>query len=212
MCDVNRKIIITGSHLSGQFELVQQLIKYKNIKLGNIYTNQKLCNSDQHGLRNYHYVENKKIEEIYNNNAFVFLTTLDFTKEMVYNGLTYEEFEKNNLFVLTPEEVIMLPRNIFGKKIKGEPSPEENHSVVFIWLDSTPTYRMTNYENQKILYDFQERETTECYDLKVLSEYMLSHGSYLYFQNIDEYMVSPIVKSIYEISDETLQMFLNNYN
>ena len=69
-----------------------------------------------------------------------------------YEGLSLYEFENNDVFVMSPDQLF----SISPSSIKDD--------ICFIWLDNTKKERLNRYYAEKRTYSFSNREDLETKD------------------------------------------------
>lgn len=88
----------------------------------------------------YRYYSSKETEQIYENQEFVFLHD-GF-------GLMRSTFEDYNLFVLSVEDLLMLPNRYYNR-----------YDVLLVWIDTTPQQRAANAADKP--WEFEEKERSQ---------------------------------------------------
>jgi hypothetical protein len=192
------KYIITGLHASGKREVIQDLKKTSSLRIGRTFNNisqniEGLYNMDQI------YYTNSEINSIFENRSYIFIKEITDYNIPFYTGLTKQEFDICDVFVLTPEQFIAIPS-----------FPEE---VCIIWLDNTTLQRKQRYNAQKMVYDFKVRENIEKEDSEeyINKLYKSPNAHLIYFENEEPTRVSAIIQAIAKHED-LLQLFESHYN
>lgn len=193
------KIIITGVHGSGKLELAQKICtsNAKEFKLGKLFTDRPSSEfSYTYNGQILDFMSTEDIKLSFENNALLFIS--NFHDNTYYEGITCQEFEKNNIFVLTPEHIINLPSTIFSL-----------YRILFIWLDNKYSSRRTRYIEESRKYDFMERESFDMADSETMQTF-LNNKEFLYFNNEIPERIIPIVYTLYR-SPEYINKFVNGY-
>lgn len=193
------KYFIVGLHASGKQEVLDNL-KTKNIRCGNIFSNldDSTAMSSKNTYTNYEYYDISEISKIFENNAYIFLQEVPSISSVnsaykYYEGLSKYEFDNNDVFVLSPDQVL----NIVPSAIK-EP-------VCFIWLDNKKANRKNRYIQEKRTYDFNERETIEKRDINAFVKhiYNTKDSHVLYFTDELPERISTIIYTLIKHPDLT---------
>lgn len=184
------KYFIVGLHASGKQE-VNDILKEHGVKCGNIFTNLK---KDEYNAKNiynnnYEYYDISEINKIFENNAYIFIHDIpgifNVSAFKYFEGLSKYEFDNNDVFVLSPDQVL----NIVPSSIK-EP-------ICFVWLDNKKSNRKSRYIQENRTYNFNEREAIEKHDINafVKSLYNTPNSCVLYFTDEEPDRVSAIIYS-----------------
>jgi hypothetical protein len=201
------KYIIIGMHSSGKQE-VADILENNGVKCGRLFTN--LDNPSAPNIyngSNYEQYSSKDINEVFENNAYIFMQEFPFGDEMnlsaikYYEGLSLYEFENNDVFVMSPDQLFAIsPTSI------KEP-------VTFIWLDNPKKDRLTRYYTEKRTYSFYNREEIELKDsnsfVKLL--YGFDNSNVLYFTNEDPVRIAAIIYSVITYPD-LLDIYTDAFN
>lgn len=192
------KYIITGLHSSGKREVIQDLKKTSSLRIGRTFNNisqpiEGLYNIDQI------YYTNNEINSIFENGSYVFIKEVTDYNVPFYTGLTKQEFDICDVFVLTPDQFIAVPS-----------FPEE---VCILWMDNNTSQRKQRYNSQKMMYDFKTREDIEKEDSEeyINKLYRSLDTHLIYFENEDPSRVSAIVQALAKHED-LLPIFEAHYN
>lgn len=187
------KYFIIGLHASGKQEVVD-ILKNHDIKCGKIFSNLKLNESDIYN-KNYEYYDVSEINKIFENNAYIFLQTVPGTFNVCafkyYEGLSQYEFDNNDVFILSPDQLLNIPPNAIK-----EP-------VCFVWLDNKKTTRKNRFVLEDRSYNFNEREAIETRDINsfVKTMYNFNNSSVLYFTNEQPDRIAAIIYSLIKHPD-----------
>lgn len=192
------KYIITGLHSSGKREVIQDLKKTSSLRIGRTFNNisqniEGLYNMDQI------YYTNTEINSIFENKSYIFIKEVTDYDIPFYTGLTKQEFDICDVFVLTPDQFIVVPS-----------FPEE---VCIIWLDNNTLQRKQRYNSQKMIYDFKTRENLEKEDSEeyINKLYKSPNSHLIYFENEEPSRVSAIIQALAKHED-LLPIFETHYN
>lgn len=114
----NEKIIILGCSGSGKDFLMRQL-KNLGLKSGIKYTTRPLRKDEIDGVT-YNYITENHFESLANDNKFIVkqsftVTSNDRYNEIWYYGITMDDFNKSQLFIMTPGEFEQLNDKIREK-------------------------------------------------------------------------------------------------
>jgi hypothetical protein len=126
---------------------------------------------------------------------------LDFSTEKYFEGLSKFEFDSNQVFVLSPDQLIQInPNNI-------------NDELCIVWMDNTESNRYARYHNEQRLYNFKFRDNLELQDMStfVKAIYGFNNATNLYFTNEEPNRVATIIYNTI-IHPDTLDMFVKNFN
>lgn len=193
------KYFIVGLHASGKHEVINNL-KKMDIKCGNIFSNieqpKSSDSSNIYNINNYEYYDISEICKMFENNSYLFmqeipgLTAFDSSCKY-YEGLSQYDFDNNDVFVISPDQLL----NILPNSIK-EP-------ICFIWMDAKQSTRRTRFYNENRLYNFNEREAIEKRDINlfVKTMYGFNDSSVLYFNNEEPERVAAIIYSLIKHPD-----------
>jgi guanylate kinase len=118
MNNKKEKFIIIGPSGSGKDFLIKN-ISNKGLKAGIKWTTRPKRESEEKGI-DYNYVDEHKFKESINSGDFLvyqkFIVTPQNSKPQVcYYGLTKDEFNDSQLFIMTPGECSMIPSDLRKK-------------------------------------------------------------------------------------------------
>ena len=145
------------------------------------------------------YYTNTEINSIFENKSYIFIKEVTDYDIPFYTGLTKQEFDICDVFVLTPDQFIAVPS-----------FPEE---VCIIWLDNNTLQRKQRYNSQKMIYDFKTRENLEKEDSEeyINKLYKSPNSHLIYFENEEPSRVSAIIQALAKHED-LLPIFETHYN
>ena len=194
-------------HCSGKQEVVD-ILENNNIRCGRLFTNYDNTTSPNvYNGANYELYSDKDINGVFENNAYIFMHEYPFTNDLTasslkyYEGLSQYEFDNNDVFVISPDQLF----SISPSAIKD--------NIVFIWLDNTKKERLNRYYTEKRTYSFSSREEIETKDsnsfVKML--YGFEKSNVLYFTNEDPARVAAIIYSLIKYPD-LLPIYTESFN
>lgn len=199
------KYFITGLHSSGKQEVIDCLQKM-GVKCGNLFTNYDELNENIYNFKNYEVYNNEDINEIFENNAYIFIqelpkTTISFKTGRYYEGLSKYNFDQNDVFIISPDQLLSIAPNV----IKEE--------ICFVWLDNTKDNRSTRYYNEKRSYNYNERDLYEKRDLNsyVKTLYSFNNSNLIYFNDEVPQRVATIIYAMIKHPD-TIETFIKNFD
>lgn len=191
------KYIIIGLHSSGKHEVLD-ILKNNDIKCGKLFTNIDNHTSPSiYNHNNYEYYNIKEINEIFENNAYVFMHEFPSDDEFnvvsnkFYEGLTLHEFDNNDVFVLSPDQLFAInPTSI-------------KDNITFIWMDNTRKDRMNRFHLEKRAYNFFNRENIESKDSNSFVKFLygFDKSNVIYFTGEDPIRVAAIIYSVIKHPD-----------
>lgn len=201
------KYVIIGMHCSGKQEVVD-ILENNDIRCGRLFTNYDNTTSPNvYNGANYELYSDKDINGVFENNAYIFMHEFPFTNDLnasslkYYEGLSQYEFDNNDVFVISPDQLF----SISPSSIKD--------NIVFIWLDNTKKERLNRYYTEKRTYSFSSREEIETKDsnsfVKML--YGFEKSNVLYFTNEDPARVAAIIYSLIKYPD-LLPIYTESFN
>lgn len=184
------KYFIVGLHGSGKQEVVD-ILEHQGVACGKLFSNIEAPSDTIYGSYNYELVSTADINEVFENNAYVFLRELKHGTEKYYEGLSTYDVENNDVFVLSPDQLVSISPKLM---------PED---VCFIWLDNTKANRYNRYRDERCSYNFNERENLERQDLNTFIKNMYAYDKnhVLYFMNDDPVRIAAIVFALVQHED-----------
>lgn len=198
------KFLIVGLHSSGKQEIIDNLSEM-GINCGRLFSNIDNPSPEIYNSFNYDIFTTREIDEIFENNAYIFINELDRASNVnsykYFEGLTKYEFDNNDVFVLSPDQLL----HISPSAIKED--------VCFIWIDSDKDGRINRYKKERRTYSFTGRESIEKNDLdhfvKIL--YNFPNSRLLYFIKEEPNRVATIIYSLIKHPD-LMDVFVKNFN
>jgi hypothetical protein len=201
------KYIIIGMHGSGKHE-VADILENNGIRCGRLFTN--LDNLSASTIYNGSYYEqytSKDVNSIFENNAYIFMQEFPFGDQLnlmtckYYEGLSLHEFENNDVFVMSPDQLFA----ISPASIKDD--------VTFVWLDNPKKERLNRYYAEKRTYSFSAREEIELKDSSSFVKFLygFDKSRVLYFTNEDPARVAAVMYSVIK-HPELLPLYTEAFN
>lgn len=177
-------------HSSGKQEVVDILENY-GIRCGRLFSNIDNPTPNVYNSSNYELYTIKDINSIFENNAYIFIQELPLgdnigmTSWKYYEGLSLYEFENNDVFVMSPDQLF----SISPTSIKDD--------VCFIWMDNTKKERLNRYYTEKRSYSFADRDEIEMKDSNSFVKFLygFDKSRVLYFTNEDPARVAAVIYS-----------------
>jgi hypothetical protein len=198
------KFFIVGFHCSGKQEVLDILNKY-DIKCGKLFSNIDEPSTTIYNSYNYDLFSMKDVNEVFENNAYVFINELDSYSNLnsykYFEGLSKWEFDNNEVFAISPNQLLHISQNAI----------KEN--VCFIWLDNNRDDRMARYRNERREYNFSNRENIEKRDVAsfVKTMYSFNNSKLLYFVGEEPGRVAAIIYSLIK-HPELIDIYTEYYN
>jgi len=198
------KFLIVGLHSSGKQEVLDTLTEM-GVKCGRLFSNLDNPSPEIYNSFNYDIFTTKEVNEIFENNAYIFINELDRSSNVnsykYFEGLTKYEFDNNDVFALSPDQLLHISPNA----IKDD--------ICFIWMDNDKEDRILKYRKEKRTYNFSNREEIEKNDLDffVKTLYNYNNSSLIYFVKEDPCRVATVIYSIIQHPD-LMDVFVKNFN
>lgn len=198
------KFFIVGLHCSGKQEVLDILSKY-NIKCGRLFANLDNPSSEIYNSYNYELYDTKDINEIFENNAYIFINELDKLSNVnsykYYEGLSKYELDNNDVFCLSPNQLLQIPQNNI------------NDQICFIWMDNNKEQRLERYKREKREYSFSSRDIIEKKDINafVKTLYSFNNSNVLYFIGEEPGRVAAIIYTLINHPD-LINIYKKYYN
>lgn len=194
-------------HSSGKQE-VADILENNGIRCGRLFTNiDNPTASNIYNGSNYEQYSIKDVNEIFENNAYIFLQEfpsndfLQLSACKYYEGLSLYEFENNDVFVMSPDQLF----SVSPASIKDD--------ITFIWLDNPKKSRLNRYYSEKRTYNFNNREEVESRDSSSFVKFLYNfeHSDVLYFTNEEPSRIAAIIYSVIQHPD-LLPIFKQAFN
>ena len=189
-------------HSSGKQEVIN-VLEGMGVKCGKIFSNLPNSSADIYQSTNYEYYDNHDINNIFENEAYIFLQEVPNlpSTEKYYEGLSKYSLDQNDVFVLSPDQLLAISPNILS-----------NENICFVWLDSTKTRRASRYHAEHRMYNYQDRESIERKDLGAFVKAIYSYNApMIYFIDEEPSRIATIIYTTINHPD-TFDMFVKNFN
>lgn len=199
------KFIIVGLHASGKREVIEKLRTY-GCKIGSLFSNLDKPDQTIYDSLYYEHYDTSEIEKIFENKAYIFLQELQcqnhFESCKYFEGLSRENFDNNDFFVLSPDQLL----NIQSTELIKEP-------ICFVWMDCSKSNRMNRFKSEKRKYDFQNRDDIEKLHINEFVKYLynFNNASVLYFSNEIPDRIASILHALNKYPD-LIDDFCINFN
>lgn len=200
------KYIIIGMHSSGKQE-VADILENHGVRCGRLFSNIDNPTPNVYNSSNYELYTVKDINSIFENNAYIFMQEFPFgnnigtTSWKYYEGLSLYEFENNDVFVMSPDQLF----SVSPTSVKDD--------VCFVWMDNTKKERLNRYYAEKRAYSFADRDEIEMKDSSSFVKFLygFDKSRVLYFTNEDPTRVAAIICSAIKYPD-LLSMYTESFN
>jgi guanylate kinase len=161
MSEKSEKLIIVGQSGSGKDFLRRALIK-KELRYEPKFTNRPIRNHEVDGI-DYNFISESKFIELKDNDLIKVYQSFKIGESIWHYGITTDNFEKNQLFIMTPEEMSQLT----DKDLSG-------CFVVYLDIDieirrNRLTKRNDNNDSieRRLMSDLEDFKEYGHYDLKI---------------------------------------------
>lgn len=188
------KFIIVGLHSSGK-HLIRKYLENKDINVGRIFSNIEERDEKIYRSNEFELFDTPTVNELFENESYMFIQGLStpdgFINSRSYEGLTTWEWDHNDVFILSPDQLTAIP-NI---KLL-------NKDICFVWVDSTVDFRTSRYLDDGSIYNFGHREVVETRDMDTFVKYLYDFGyPVLYFCNEIPERISTIIYTLHTYPD-----------
>lgn len=188
------KYIIVGFHSSGKREVLEDL-QNEGIKTGKLFTTADKIPAAAYCVDTINYTV-QDVEMMFENQAYIFVHQKQYGPTIYYEGLSFYEYDNNDVFAMTPSQFNEVP-NLDSKK------------TCIVWMDNNVSDRRQRYSSNHYKYDFaiqEEIDKINCAEfVDKLNEYDV-----LYFNNEVPERVSAIIKSLI-LHPDLYDTFLTRY-
>lgn len=199
------KYFIVGLHSSGKQE-VCDILQNMGVKYGRNFSNIDIQSEYIYNCNNYELYSDKDINDIFENNAYVFMQELPLTEKVggikkYFEGLSKYTLDHNDVFILSPDQLLsVIPNSI-------------NDEVCFVWLDNTKNNRYSRYHEERRNYNFYFRDGLERKDIGsfVKNLYTFNNSNILYFTNEEPSRVATIIYTLIN-RPELKELYISNFN
>jgi hypothetical protein len=197
------KYFIVGLHSSGKQQILD-ILSQMDIKCGKLFSNIPPDMVNIYNGHNYERFESMDCYDIFENNAYIFIhelhqEDLNFSIDRYYEGLSKYEFDNNEVFALSPDQLL----SITPHAIKED--------ICYIWLDNTEVNRYSRYSEENRQYSFNEREIYEKQDISAFIKAIYNGDKLIYFTNEDPSRIATILYTIIKYP-ELLDLYVKNFN
>lgn len=191
------KFFIVGLHSSGKSDIVD-ILERKDISCGHIFSDITTPKDNIYNSYNYELYTTKDVNEVFENDAYLFVKECKVGDQKFYEGLSRYAFENNDVFVLSPDQLLSTSFNNIDE------------DICFVWVDNTRSNRYNKYLEDRKSYNFKERELLESEDLSTFVKIIYTKPM-LYFSNEESSRIAAIIYTMIK-HPETQQMFFEAYN
>lgn len=191
------KFFIVGLHSSGKSDIVD-ILERKDISCGHIFSDITTPKDNIYNSYNYELYTTKDVNEVFENDAYLFVKECKAGDQKFYEGLSRYAFENNDVFVLSPDQLLSTSFNNIDE------------DICFVWVDNTRSNRYNKYLEDRKSYNFKERELLESEDLSTFVKIIYTKPM-LYFSNEESSRIAAIIYTMIK-HPETQQMFFEAYN
>lgn len=188
------KYFIVGFNASGKQAIVNEL-QGLGVKVGKIFRSIDIVPENIYSLSSIVYSQ-EDINNIFENRSYKFIKENKMSTEPFFEGLSFYEYDNNDVFMITPEQFSLIPK--FDK------------DVLFIWLDNNNKQRRERFLTEKRKYNFSKQENLERFDINDFIDRM-SSSKYLYFFNEEPSRVAAIIYSMIKHPD-LVSLYKNSFN
>lgn len=195
-------------HCSGKQE-VADILENNGIRCGRLFTNlDNPATSAVYNGSNYEQYSHKDINEIFENNAYIFMQEFPFgdnnhmnVNGVYYEGLSLHEFENNDVFIISPDQLFA----ISPKAIKED--------ITFVWIDNIKNSRLNRYYSERRNYSFYNRESIENKDSNSFVKFLygFDNSNVLYFTGEEPSRIAAIIYSAIKHPD-LLPVYIDAFN
>ena len=193
------KYFIVGLHSNNKYNVIDYLEKL-GVKCGHLFSDLSTPNSKIYNSYNYELYTTQEVNEIFENNAYIFLRTRNVDSKQFYEGLSKYEFDNNDVFVLSPDQILEISFNLI------------NEPICFVWLDGKREYRYNIYRDEHREYNFKEREELESSDFSTFINTLYdSNYKLLYFNEEVPDRVGAVIYSLIQHPD-LLDVYIKAFN
>jgi hypothetical protein len=198
------KFFIVGLHCSGKQEVLD-ILERNGINCGKQFSNIDEPSPTIYNSYNYELYSMNDINEIFENNAYIFINELDSVFNVnsykYFEGLSKYEFDNNDVFTISPNQLLQ----ISPSAIKED--------VCFIWMDNNSNDRLNRYKREKREYGFVAKDQIEKRDIDAFSKtiYNFNNSKVIYFTNEEPCRVATIVYTLIK-HPELMDIFIENFN
>jgi hypothetical protein len=191
------KFFIVGLHGSGKSDIVD-ILERKGISCGHIFSDITTPKDNIYNSYNYELYTTKDVNEVFENDAYLFIKECKNGDQKFYEGLSRYSFENNDVFVLSPDQLLATSFNNIDE------------DICFVWVDNTRSNRYNKYFDDRKSYNFKQREELETEDLSTFVKLIYTKRM-LYFSNEEPSRIASIIYTMVKFP-ETQEIFFENYD
>ncbi len=193
------KYFIVGLHGSGKHEVLD-ILKNQGVACGDLFSNMEHPSESVYNSNRYEHYSTEDVNSVFENNAYLFLRELSSDTERFYEGLSKYTYENNDVFVLSPDQLVCIPPMYMPK------------DACFVWIDNTKSNRYARYRDERSEYDFSDKEKQETRDIDTFIKIIHSEkNNILYFINEDPVRIAAVVFALVQHPD-LLSAFTQAFN
>ena len=181
------KFFVVGLHGSGKSDIVD-ILERKGINCGHIFSDITTPKDNIYNSYNYELYTTKDVNEVFENDAYLFVKECKVGDQKFYEGLSRYTFENNDVFVLSPDQLLSTSFNNIDE------------DICFVWVDNTRSNRYNKYLEDRKSYNFKERELLESEDLSTFVKIIYTKPM-LYFSNEEPSRIAAIIYTMIKHPD-----------
>ena len=198
------KYFIIGLHSSGKQEVVDVLEKL-GVRCGKLFSNIDSPSEEVYNSHNYELYNSTDINEIFENKAYVFMNELESKGNInaykYYEGLSLYSFDNNDVFVLSPDQLISIPSKFL-----------DDNDICYVWMDGNRFSRLNRYYSEKRTYSFADREMLERqFDADFVKTMYSNNRKKIYFNAEDPRRVAIVLYTLIKDPD-LLDLYTKFFN
>lgn len=187
------KFFVVGLHGSGKSDIVD-ILERKGINCGHIFSDITTPKDNIYNSYNYELYTTKDVNEVFENDAYLFVKECKVGDQKFYEGLSRYTFENNDVFVLSPDQLLSTSFNNIDE------------DICFVWVDNTRSNRYNKYLEDRKSYNFKERELLESEDLSTFVKIIYTKPM-LYFSNEEPSRIAAIIYTMIKHPDVSDVLF-----
>lgn len=188
------KYFIVGFNASGKQRVIEDLSDL-GVRVGKIFRSIENVADNIYTLSSTVYSK-EDINNIFESKSYIFFSENKQGTESFYEGLSFYEYDNNDVFIISPEQFNLIPHF--------------DDNVMFIWLDNNNKQRRDRFLNEKRKYNFAFQESLEKQDIHDFIN-RINDMNHLYFVNEEPSRISAIVYSLIQHPD-LIDIFKKRFN